>query len=329
MKIIKIIALIILALALGACSTATTNNAVPTVIPTVKASNIIIAQGRLEPIRYTDIALNASGLISEVLVKEGDTVSAGDVIARLKSSEAQTLEEAQAKANLRLTTEYQNLRDAQYSLDHFDVPSEFTDLTPSQAVSQTLDKLNSARAAYEPYRYSLYDTRYGNIDLSSSNAYKYATKRVNGAAVEAKKSLDDAWARYRRAIQWMELDANLKTAQTNLDQAKKEYSVLQDPAFTEDTAGVRAALANAEVRTPFSGIVTKLSLKVGEYAGAGQAVVTIADLSNWVVKTTDLTEIDVVNVKEGQPATVKLDAIPNVNLKGTVSSIGKNYVSSQ
>lgn len=148
---------------------------------------------------------------------------------------------------------------------------------------------------------------------------------MNTNSREFKRQLDDAWSKYRRAIKWMQLESDVQNAQAGVDQAQKDYNALQDATFSEDTAGVRAALANAEVRAPFAGTVTKLSLKVGEYAAAGQALVTIANLSNWVVKTTDLTEIDVVNVKEGQAATIKLDAIPNVELKGTVSSVSANY----
>jgi hypothetical protein len=51
----------------------------------------------------------------------------------------------------------------------------------------------------------------------------------------------------------------------------------------------------------------------------------VADFSSWVVKTTDLTEIDVVNLQEGQPVTLTLDAIPGVTLKGYVLSIAQNY----
>ena len=46
-------------------------------------------------------------------------------------------------------------------------------------------------------------------------------------------------------------------------------------------------------------------------------------------QTTDLTEIDVVNLKEGQPVTVKLDAIPGVELKGNIYSISQSYSESQ
>jgi multidrug resistance efflux pump len=83
------------------------------------------------------------------------------------------------------------------------------------------------------------------------------------------------------------------------------------------------------VRAPFGGIVTNLDLKVGEYVSAGTPVITIADSSNWVVKTTDLTEIDVVELAEGQPVSIVLDAIPSVTLQGNVYSIAQDYSENQ
>lgn len=309
MKTAKLMALLVFSLLLTACAGGgETPAATEAAIPTVLADTSIITEGRLEPARYAEIALNASGLVSEVLVTEGQQVEAGQVIARLESSEAQTLEAAQATAAQELTASYQAVRDAQFKLDNFDVPSDFSGLTPSEAVEQTLEKLNAARQAYEPYKH-----RSGN----------------NEAGREYKKRLDDAWAKYRRAILWLELESNSETAQARLEQAQKNYDALQDPSFAEDTAGARAALANAEVRAPFAGVVTSLSLKVGEYASAGQPVVTVADTSSWVIKTTDLTEIDVVELNEGQPVTVTLDALPGVELKGNVLSIGQSFSENQ
>ena len=262
----------------------------------------------MEPVRYAEIALNASGLISETLASEGEQVQAGQVIARLESAEARTLGDAQAETSQELTAAYQSVRDAQFKLDNFDVPSDFSGLTPTQAVSTMLEKLNTARAAYEPYKH---------------------LGQNNNTGREYKKRLDSAWAKYRRAIQWMELEADAETARARLEQAQKDFDILQDASFAENTAGARAALANAEVRAPFAGIITKLSLKVGEFASAGQPVVTIADTSRWVVKTTDLTEIDVVELTEGHPVTVTLDAIPDVTFKGNILSIGQNYSKKQ
>src|SRR5687767_5654568 len=97
MKHIKIFALTALAITITACGGAPAT-AETTPVPTVVADNTIVTEGRLEPIHYAELALNASGLVSEVLFVEGDAVEAGNVIARLESSEAQTLEGAQATA---------------------------------------------------------------------------------------------------------------------------------------------------------------------------------------------------------------------------------------
>lgn len=321
MKHSKFLILTILALLLAACGTAqATPEAAP--IPTVVADNTIVAEGKLEPIHYTELALNASGLVSEVLFEENDEVKAGDVIARLDADQAQTLESAQAKAAQEMTAAYQEVRDAQYKMDNFDVPTDFDGMTPTEAVSAMLVKLDKARADFEPYK-----------DLSDRSLEQTQAEKnsgvVKGTAKIFKKALDDAWADYRKAIQWMELESTLQNANSRLILAQRDYDALQDPAFSADTAGTRAALANAEVRAPFPGVITNLDLKVGEFAASGSPVITIADNSQWVVKTTDLTEIDVVNVKEGQAATVTLDALPNVELNGNVFSISQNYSENQ
>ena len=55
----------------------------PEIIPTVIADSTIIAEGRLEPVRYAEISFNASGVVSEVLVEEGQPVKKGEVLIRL------------------------------------------------------------------------------------------------------------------------------------------------------------------------------------------------------------------------------------------------------
>lgn len=321
-RLLTIIPFLALALVLSACGAATTKKPTPTAISTVKADNVIIAEGRLEPIHYSDISLNSSGLVSDVFSKEGDEVKAGQVIARIQNSQAQTLETAQANALQQLTTAYQAVRDAQFSLDNFDVPADFAGMTPTEAVAMRLTQLNTARDNFEPYK-SLSERALRFTSSEDQNGvYKNTAKQY-------KKQLDDAWEKYRKAVQWLDLDSTLQTAKSQLVQAQKDYNNLQDPSFSEDTAGTRAALASAEVRAPFSGTLTNLDLKVGEFAPSGQTVLTVADLSGWLVKTTDLTEIDVVNLSEGQPVDVTLDAIPNLILRGNILSISNNYTEKQ
>ncbi|MBE0681610.1 MAG: multidrug transporter, partial [Anaerolineales bacterium] len=82
MKLKISLILTILAVAMSACGTAPASAIEPTPIPTVVADDTIISEGRLEPIHFTDLALVSSGMVSEVLLEEGDPVAAGDVIAR-------------------------------------------------------------------------------------------------------------------------------------------------------------------------------------------------------------------------------------------------------
>jgi multidrug efflux pump subunit AcrA (membrane-fusion protein) len=318
----SLVILIFLGLFLSACGSATSKATTPTTIPIVKADTVITSEGRLEPMHFAQISLNASGLVTEVLSKEGDQVQAGQVIARIQNSQAQTLASAQANALQQLTIAYQAARDAQSKLDNFVIPGDFSGMTTIEAAQMTLDKLNAARGAFEPYK-NLSDLKLqGGNQLIDTGVYRNTAKMY-------KKRLDDAWVKYRKAVEWLDLESALETAQAQLVQAQKNYDSLQDPSFAEDTAGTRAALANAEVRAPFGGTLTNLNLKVGEFATSGQPVLTIADLTGWVVKTTDLTEIDVVNLSEGQPVDITLDAIPNTTLKGNILTISHNYTERQ
>lgn len=345
MKRILFFTLIILALTITACGSApATPEATP--IPTVEADDTIIAEGRLEPIRYTDLSLNASGLVTDVFFEEGDTVAAGDIIAIVKSDQTKTLSQAQSDASQELTEAYQEFRDAQSKLDDFDVPTKFSGMTPPEAVAAMLEDLNKARADFEPYRHlddKLVNYAEPKVDISEMSPeeveahfeqverekYDGTERPVTGEAKIKKKALDNAWALYRVAIQWMERETVFLNAKTRLENAQQDYDALFDPAFSMDTAGIRSILANAEMRSSYSGTITNLDIKVGEYANANEPVVTIADTSQWVVKTKDLTEIDVVNIQEGQLVTVKLDALPDMEFNGNVLSISQEYSENQ
>ncbi|MEW5942038.1 MAG: efflux RND transporter periplasmic adaptor subunit, partial [Chloroflexota bacterium] len=280
----------------------------PTLIPTVLADTSIVTDGRLEPVHFAELALSGSGLVTEVLVKEGDQVKPGQVLARLEGPATQTIEEARRATIEEVNAAYEAVRQAQYALDNFDIPKEFEGMTPNEAVEAAIQKVNEARAAFEPYEdYPVNDS----------------TRR------ERRDRLDDAWSKYRKAIQWLDLTTALEFAQARLADAQADLALLNDPNASEDAIAHLAVLANAELRAPFAGTITSLRLKVGEYATAGQDVVTLADLSGWVVKTTDLTEIDVVKLGEGQPVTVKLDALPDKEFNGNILFISQTYSESQ
>lgn len=345
MKLQKYFIPILLALLLAACGSAAATPE-PTPIPVVEAEDTIIAEGKLEPIRFTEVSLNASGLVSDLPVGEGDKVAAGDVLAVVQSEEAQTLEDARAKAVTELTAAYQEFRDAQSRLDDFDVPARWAEMTPTEAVADSLVKLNVAREEFEPYKHldekllkygepkpDFSEMTPGEVDeyLTYQEWAKYHIEPRPKSDIPGnkKKALDEAWQLYRVAIRWLELESNYQNAQVRVANAEADFNALADTDFSLDTAGLRAILANAELRAPHAGVITNLDLKVGEFAASAAPVITIADTSKWIVKTTDLTEIDVVDLDEGQPVTVKLDALPGKEFKGHVLSISQEFSENQ
>src|SRR5512144_3106227 len=84
MKTTRRIMFILLALVLTACGAGKATEATPAATPApVVADSTIVAEGRVEPISFADVACNASGVVSDVRVSEGDQVKKGDVLVRL------------------------------------------------------------------------------------------------------------------------------------------------------------------------------------------------------------------------------------------------------
>jgi len=355
MKRLLIISFVIFAgLSLSACVSGGEQAAASTPIPTVVAENVIVAEGRIEPIHYVDIAFNANGTVSEVLVAEGEQVTKGQVIARLENSEAKQAEVAKAEEAFlqaqqvfdsseavalgKLADANEAVRKAQYEMDNFDIPSDLREMGTREALSYTAANVEEARIAFEPYRY-LEERLERELERENPNNPKV----YRNTAKNYKRRLDDAWAEYNKAIKWTTLESNLERAQSELAQAQKEYDILssgsdagekavaeaQYDAARANLAAARAALADVELSAPFDGTVAGLKVKSGESVTPGQVAVSIADFSGWIVKTTDLTELDVVNISEGQAVSITLDAIPNETLDGKVQTIGQNYTEKQ
>lgn len=103
--------------------------------------------------------------------------------------------------------------------------------------------------------------------------------------------------------------AELRLAQANLEVAHSQLSSAQ------------AALRQTELRAPLAGTVTSVKVTQGEPVTAGEQIVTIGDMSTWLVETTDLSEIDVVRVAVGDRATITFTALPGVVVGGVVDNI--------
>ena len=315
MKNKVLVLLAILSLFFSACSASgNSTTATPEAIPTVLADDTIIAEGRVQPISYADIAFNASGSISEVLVKEGQSVKKGQPLIRLGTDSDTNY----AAAQLEFVRAQKSWDDLVQSRD-----SDF---------AKTIIDLKDAREAYDKADdYLTYLHNSQRVPQTQNKAYliqtwkgyeyRYKTRYFKGPAPQ----------------DWItEAENDLALKKADLEKFQRAYDRLKDgpdadqlPLLEAQLNAAKARIAAFEVTAPFDGVVAQLNAKLGSSINPGQIAVTIADMSSWTVVTTDVTEIDVVKLKEGQPVTVTLDAIPDVEMKGKVLSIGQNYGQNQ
>jgi HlyD family secretion protein len=305
---------ILAGLLFAACSPAGAPATEATTIPTVIADEVLIAEGRVEPVRYAEIAFNASGVVSELLVKEGEQVKKGQPLIRL-GDESDT---NYAAAQLELVTAQQALNDLLNSSGS-DLAQAVIDLKDSQEAYDKADDyllyLQNSRKVPQT------ETRTFLIQTSRGYEYRTNTKHFKGPAPQ----------------DWIiEAQNDLALKKAALDEAQRTYDRMKDGADADQLALLEARLNAAkagvqafEVIAPFDSVVAELNAKTGGSINAGEIAVTVADFSSWVIETTDLTEIDVVTLAEGQPVTVTFDAIPDATLSGMIESISQTFEEKQ
>jgi HlyD family secretion protein len=109
-------------------------------------------------------------------------------------------------------------------------------------------------------------------------------------------------------------EQDIAVAEKRVDQARTALEQAQ------------AQLSKATLKAPIAGTITEVRIRVGEIAQAGQPVITVADLSQLKVKTTDLDEFGTARVKVGQPVRIRVNAFTDKSLTGKVTEIGDQSV---
>lgn len=79
-------------------------------------------------------------------------------------------------------------------------------------------------------------------------------------------------------------------------------------------------LAKTTVVAPADGVVSNVQLQAGEYVEAGEAIFSLIE-TNHVWVEANLKETQLTHIKEGQQATLEVDAYPDVEWQATVASI--------
>ena len=346
------IPILLAAILLSSCSLIGTGdsqtNATP--IPTVTATSGTTAEANLVPRDSARLYASSYGKVAEVLVKEGDLVSQGDVLVRFGDTEAyqaavksaeleklsaqQQLDELNRKADLAAATAHQTLLDAQkvaidaqQALDDLDTDDYQKQLDDAEVnISAAKDDLDTAQEDVDKYK---------NLDADN-----ITRKNAETARDDAQKKYDDA-VRERDLLK-IRLDqakAAVDAANAQQADAQYEYDQNKNGPNPDDLALAQARLDNAiaqlasaqkvlhnqEITAPFTGTVIEVNVTQDENVMPNQQIALLADLSELYAETNDLTEIDVVKIKTGQTASIVADALPDVTINGTVTHIYDSY----
>jgi len=341
---------IILTLTLTACgaqSAEPTENVAPAA--SVLSADSVVAEGHIKPALAANLSFQARGTVEEVNVKVGDRVSAGDVLARI--SNASQAEAQLAAANLELL-------DAQFALDTL-VRTGDANLAQAWAVYMSAqesraeaerqwedlnldaieDDIEDAKADVEDLKSDLEDAqeefdKYADLDEDN-------TKRK-----DAEDDLENAQEAYNEAVRDLEeltresdaLRASLDAAIANEAEAKHQWDLSTDGANKDQLTFADARLDNAKAQVaaaedvlsnyiltaPFDGVVVDVAVSIGEQVGAESRAVSVADASAWVIETSDVTELDVVDLAVGQRAEFTADALPDVTMDGVITAISQS-----
>ena len=308
----------VVALALTACGSQQTAETQQPVVPVSAKPDGIIAEGKLKPEQAANLSFQVRGMVEEVNVKIGDKVSMGNMLARLANA---------SEAEAQLTSANLELISAQQALN------ELLD-SSSTGLAQVVIDLKEAQEDYDKADdYLIYlkdskkvpqtETRTFLVQTSRGYEYRTNTKHFKGPAPE----------------DWIiEAENDLALKKANLEELQRTYERMKDGVDTDQLALLEARLENAKAQVaaadsnlsnyvltaPFDGVVADVTVEIGEQVGAESRAVSIVNTSSWVIETTDITELEVVDLAVGQNVTFTADALSDVTMNGVVTEISQS-----
>jgi HlyD family secretion protein len=314
----------------------------------------VSATGPVSPARQVALTFELSAPVSAILVKEGQAVKQGDVLARLDTTD---LDDALTKAQIALQSQqvsYEALTEPARDVD-IAAAQAAVNVAKAQAGSASLgadaDQLEIARLQTEIARNALWqaqlqrDAGPAQIEQIREQA---AALGIDSGIGEPPNPADDVTPQIKQAENGVQLadvnaqgvanqpadvatlasaNAELVAAQSQLDrlvngptelQLQVADTQLQIAQLALDSA--QAAANRAVLTAPFDGVVANNNLVVGETPPTTDAAMQLIDPSGYYVDVA-VDETDIVKLQVGQKVNLKLDALPDADITGVVSRV--------
>ncbi len=263
----------------------------------------VTASGEIKPKNYINIGANAMGQLTEILVKEGDRVRKGQLLAKI--------EDVQPAADVQAQRASLSSAEADSAASEAALKAADETIKMSQAaLDQARADLDRAKADYDRSEAEFKEQLLARQDFDLK---KYTYEAQKAAVQQAQMRLSQARAQREQAA------AALGSTQKRIALAKANLVRFDD------------VLQKHNSYAPLDGVVTNLPVRVGETVVPGvqnstsSLIMTIADMS-LITAEVKVDETDIVNVRLGQTAEITIDAIPNKTFKGHVTEIGNTAI---
>ncbi|WP_069650330.1 efflux RND transporter periplasmic adaptor subunit [Caloranaerobacter ferrireducens] len=245
-------------------------------------SSTIISDGTIKSKNQRNVVTTLPYTIKEILAKEGDRVSKGQILAKLDTED---IEFKIRTAEINLEIEKQVLKDMLEGTDTF----------------QLEKNLENAKLNYE----------------SAQKKYQNSVKLYNAGAISKaqldadESALTVAKISFELAQKQLE-DAN-KTK--NIENQRKRIE-LQELNLNNQ----KEALSKCIIKSPIDGVIVYSSAKLGIPANTASPLFVIDDVSDLEIEV-NISEYDVNDIKLGQEVKITGEAFKNQEYKGKVSYI--------
>jgi HlyD family secretion protein len=280
-------------------------------------SSKVTASGEIRAKKFVDLQSEISGIITELPVREGDSVKKGDILLRIDPIQTDA-ETSAARAQF-------DMNQAQARAQEFEILNAEVQLMRDEA------SLKSARAELEQAE---------NNFARAQNSFNRQQQLYEDGLI-SRDSYESAQNDFRSAKSRLDVQrANLLQMEKQINISKNNIERMKTSARASQ-AQVKAAAANlakasdqsrkSKIESPMDGVITQLKKEKGERAVPGMmtspeaTIMTIADLST-IQAQLKVDETDIVNLSLGDIAQVKVDALPDVVFEGEVTEIGNSPI---
>ena len=310
---------------------------------------LVSANGTVQPESSVNVSPKTSGILKELLVKEGDFVKPGQIVAYMDNSNLQG----------QLLQSTGNLAAAQANLDKVIVGNRSQDIAQSQAqvdeanaglqkqivgnrlqdIAQAQANLNKVQATY----------RQAAEDLRRNQALQAQGAISQQALSLARSASDSAQAQVEQSQQALNLlnagsrPEDIAQAKSVLTQRQQALDLLNAGSRPEDIAQAQAQVMAAQgtvaiaqrniddtvIRAPFAGIVARKYADPGAFVTpttAGSAVTSATSSSILALASTNeivaqVAEASIAQIRVGQVAMIKVDAYAGKTFEGKVTQV--------